>query len=576
MKTPPHILLWIALALTALAVGACSADPSQSKVPYRATIWGEPPGDRLLMHAPALSLLGDVRTGRFEDHPAQGYLVYGGANTTVTLDLVAAGPGADPVLILYGPRVSGNIWGRPVAVNDDGGSGLNARIDHFRLDALGEYLVVVTSYDRRGAGGYELRVSCSWGCEEVVPCTELACLEAASCYRGYRTDARGCRVCECLDECRTSGDCGASQVCVDGQCRADCDCFDDLAPVCGVDGREYPNACEARCAGVGIAATGPCADECPELTCALACPAGFVTDVGGCQVCECLDPCLACDDIVQPICTQNGLTVANTCKAECVGEVVAYLGRCIEGCELLDACALTCDQGFERDTRGCLICECSPQVCSDELSPECGVNGVTWRNACERERAGVELAFRDVCPPTCLSDAECPTGLTCRPLAAEGSVACAEAGLSERCRGKCVAADAATCLTAADCPLALDCVEGVCSTCGGCSPIYQPVCDGDRTFLNACNAQRCGLTPDVRAGACCADVLLDDCDLECENGFVVDSDGCEVCQCRSAPPCQCAAIDNPVCGVDGQTWGNRCEALCRGVESLFDGPCPDE
>lgn len=567
-------LPWVMLLLAAMLASACGNDPSDAKVPYRATIWGEPPGDRLLMHSPSLSLLGDVRIGRFEDHPAQGYLVYGGANTTLTLSLTTRSPSADPVLILYGPRVSGNIWGRPVSVNDDGGGGHNARIDRFRLDALGEYLVVVTTYDRMGAGEYELALDCGWGCEGVVPCPELACLDPESCYRGYRTDARGCRVCECLDECRTSGDCGASQVCVAGQCRADCDCFEELAPVCGVDGREYPNACEARCAGVGIANSGPCADECPDVACALDCPAGFRTDARGCRLCECLDPCLACDELIQPVCTLNGFTMDNPCKAACEGEIVAYPGRCIEACDLGE-CTLSCEHGFERDVTGCPICECAQQVCSDDLQPECGVNGLTFRNACERERAGVELAFRDVCPPACLADADCPDGLICRPLASEGSETCM-AGLSDACRGKCVAPDGAACSTDDDCFPGLRCLDGLCTPCAGCSPVYQPVCDGARTFLNPCHAQRCGGAPQVRAGACCPDVLLDGCDLECENGLVVNSDGCEVCQCRSAPPCQCQDVDNPVCGIDDITWANRCEAWCQGVDVLIDGPCPGQ
>lgn len=37
--------------------------------------------------------------------------------------------------------------------------------------------------------------------------------------------------------------------------------------------------------------------------------------------------------------------------------------------------------------------------------------------------------------------------------------------------------------------------------------------------------------------------------------------------------CLCPAVAAPVCGIDGNTYGNSCEAQCCGVEVRYEGPC---
>jgi coxsackievirus/adenovirus receptor len=38
--------------------------------------------------------------------------------------------------------------------------------------------------------------------------------------------------------------------------------------------------------------------------------------------------------------------------------------------------------------------------------------------------------------------------------------------------------------------------------------------------------------------------------------------------------CLCPKIFQPVCGEDGQTYGNSCEAECSGVKVKSEGDCP--
>jgi hypothetical protein len=121
--------------------------------------------------------------------------------------------------------------------------------------------------------------------------------------------------------------------------------------------------------------------------------------------------------------------------------------------------------------------------------------------------------------------------------------------------------------------------RGVCrQRPAACPDVYEPVCGCDGiTYSNRCDAAAAGVNVKHR-GRC--PVSCDPADPNaCEDGeFCHLPPGvCESTDVKGTcvdKPDACPDVFDPVCGCDGRTYGNRCEAAAAGVNVRHHGRCP--
>lgn len=274
-----------------------------------------------------------------------------------------------------------------------------------------------------------------------------------------------------------------------------------------------------------------------------------------------------CQDIYAPVCGCDDKTYGNECEAHGAGVSVAKRGACedssartcggLMGAECADGEFCKYDAQAKcgaADQTG--VCTQLPELCTLEYSPVCGCDDKTYGNTCAAHTAGVSVARNG----PCTDDDE----VLC------GGLQGAACGRGEFCDfgedGQCGASDR----------------TGICRPAPEvCPEIWAPVCGCDgKTYESECVANGNGIAVASQgeckpAGTSCGSRGQD----ECGAGEFCDFPASASCGTADAPgtctprPEACDLIYSPVCGCDGETYGNECDAQMRGVSVAAPGEC---
>jgi hypothetical protein len=364
--------------------------------------------------------------------------------------------------------------------------------------------------------------------------------------------------CDAPEDCFVGDECGAGSAarwCIPGPTR--CDCPGVFEPVCGADGRNYINACEAACANVELRRQGYC-DEPPGEGCVRA----------------------GCSD---HLCVEEGMDIASTCEWRPVYE--CYQQASCER-QLNGQCGFTPThellECLERHGEG--ICSVDPRW-QDGFEAECespqapGIVGLIAVKPQEMMRLGEGFgASYELLEPPFFGGAYPGEGLLhCdgEQTLLEGVALMTPIGdLEFRCtiRSETTVGE---CYDDGDCPAGHYCQRIGPRPTNGTDADADPLPPG--TCMDLCALIDCAPGYVCERGECIPQGGLcgsdEDCPVGwiCREGIVGSAIGEGVCE-----PCACVDIYQPVCGVDGRTYGNGCEARCAHVSIAYEAECRDE
>jgi hypothetical protein len=349
--------------------------------------------------------------------------------------------------------------------------------------------------------------------------------------------------------------------------------------LCGV-GDPDPVACQEICGGVlGIVCENP--DQFCQLPIGACC-----CDFQG----VCTDIPDACPENWDPVCGCDGTTYSNLCFAAANGVSVDYIGECAVAC-------VPNDDGF-----GCVQVNCSDipeeQCIPAELHLDILTGAITTLDCTCQDFNACHIEFGNASP---FAVGYCPGDQTCEVVASDSD----NDGIDDTFSAACTGGELGTCcFDISDGPIPLETCETAgfeeCVLAGGV--FYQAGSGCDE--IEACCLGFAGATfcAEIARGCCImSGGVPQGPNSACGDGTDPDNSGCgQMCGGITGIPCTdpatycklpdghcccdfmgtcepiaevCVDVWEPVCGCDGITYGNDCEAAAAGMSVDYEGEC---